>query len=646
MLHEIRTRRTCLTDHERATLLAVAEAAIPAGRTMPGAGAECVAKVENFLALSGSPVVTGYRALLRGVDVAAMGRHLRSFAKLDGARRERVLEGWRAGDVVRRTLLRALLAPLKVAHFDDPSFYKAVGCVYTGEGAKQSDTPRFVTERTARAAELDADEELDCDVVVVGTGAGGAVVARELAERGHAVVVLEEGEYFTRKDFTTRAVDMQRMMYRDMGATIAVGNVGIPVPVGRTVGGTTTINSGTCYRIPDRVLKSWREKLGLSEFTPEHLAPYYDRVEEILRVTPAEWKYLGGTARVIARGCEALGYRHHQPLRRNAPDCDGQGVCCFGCPTDAKRSTNVSYMPLALKAGAQLFTGARVERVLHDRGRVTGVQARAVGGKRVRLTVRAKVTVVACGTLFTPLLLERSGLCQSSGQLGRNLSIHPAGVALGVFDEPIQSWNAVPQGYAIEQFHDEGLLFEGGTPPLEISAASTDLLGRRFVDLMDRIDHVAVFGFMIEDTSRGRVRAARGGRPLITYMLNQHDVSRLKRGMEILARVYFAAGARQVIPFIHGFDDLRGEADLTRLRRAKLKARDFDLSAYHPLGTARMGLDKRTSVVGPDHAAHDVEGLYITDGAAVPSSLAVNPQVTIMAMATRAAERIDRRLSH
>src|SRR5207247_2186209 len=160
--------------------------------------------------------------------------------------------------------------------------------------------------------------------------------------------------------FNGRSTDMQRLLYRDMGATFALGNAAIFLPVGKSVGGSTTINSGTCYRPPARVLASWRDKLGLADFTPEMMEPYLDKVETTLGVATAEARYLGGVARMIAKGCDALGYKH-RPLRRNAPGCDGQGVCCFGCPTDAKSSTNVSYVPLALKAGATLVKGIRAE---------------------------------------------------------------------------------------------------------------------------------------------------------------------------------------------------------------------------------------------------------------------------------------------
>ena len=648
MLHSIRGRaeggRETLSPRERDTLRAIAETAIPGGRFVPAAGVATVAKVEDFLHASGPGFTRAYRALVAGVDTAARARHLRGFARLTPAARTGMLEWFRGGDYLRRTALRALLAPIKLAHFDDAAFYRAVGCVH--ERVKGTAEPsRAFGERSVRAADLEPDEQLDCDVVVVGTGAGGAVVAKELAERGHAVVLLEEGEHFTRADFSGRPVEMQQKLYRDMGATFTVGNTGIPVPVGKAVGGTTVINSGTCYRVPERVLAKWRDSYGLVDFTSDAMAGYYERVEAVLQVRRAEPRYLGGVATAIARGCERLGYHKHHPLARNAPDCDGQGVCCFGCPTDAKRSTNVSYVPLALKAGAQLVTGARVERVLLEAGRATGVEARATSGHGGRLRVKARVTVVACGTFFTPLLLERSGVPDPSRQLGRNLSIHPAAAAWAWFDEPMQSFSSIPQGYGIEEFHDEGILFEGGTPPLEIGAASMLQFGPRFVELMESMDRAALFGFMIEDRSRGRVRAGAGGKPLITYVLNDHDVARLKRGVEILARIFFAAGARTVAPMVHGFDELHGEADLGRLRAARLSARDFDLSAYHPLGTARLGASRNDSVVGPDHRVHDVAGLYVTDGAAVPSSLAVNPQVTIMALATRAAEHIDRALA-
>jgi len=630
----------CLSAAERESLSKVARAAMPAGRVFPAAGDATVDKVDHFLALAGPTVARGYRALLRGLDVAALLHHRRPLRRLEPAQLDDLLERFRRGDYARRSLLRLLTTPLKVAHYNDPSMYEHVGCRFGALPVSKPERPRWMQERVARLTDLDG-ETLECDVVVIGTGAGGGVAAKELAEAGCAVVVLEEGDYHQRDAFTGHPVEMQRKLYRDMGATVSIGNVTIPIPIGRAVGGTTAINSGTCYRAPSRIFDKWQHELGLGELSADAMAPYYERVEGVMGVAPAAPQFLGGVARVVARGCDALGWKH-APLRRNAPDCDGQGVCCFGCPTDAKRSTNVSYVPMALRAGAQLVTGARVEEILVEGGRARGVVARA--GNRM-LRVRARAVVVAAGALLTPLLLERNKLGLGSGQLGRNLSIHPAVAALALYDEILDGANAIPQGYSIEEFHDEGILFEGAFAPLDIGAASFPILGRELVSLLEDYRRLACFGFMIEDTSRGRVRRGPGGRPLITYWLNDHDVARIKRGLELLSRVFFAGGARRVMPIVNGFDHLSDEADLERFRRARLGARDFELTAYHPLGTARMGASASSSVVGPDQQVHGVDGLYVMDGSVVPTSPAVNPQLTIMALATRASEKLAHKLA-
>jgi choline dehydrogenase-like flavoprotein len=640
-----------LSERQRRTLIAVAEAAIPAGEIFPAAGAMTVAKMEPFLSRLPEFANSAAGALLAALDADALLHHRRLFASLSVEDRVEVLERWRRGGTARRGALRALITPLKMAHFDDPAMYQTLGCVYEFDKIRLEPRPGWWKERVHAAADLDGDLAVECDVVVIGTGAGGAVIAKELAEAGVAVVMLEEGRFFERDEFNGRAFANQRSMYRNGGFTFSVGNPPIPIPIGQTVGGSTTINSGTCYRPPARVLSRWADELGLTDLTEEKLAPHVDRVERILGVAEAKASLMGGAGRVIARGCDALGFSHHKPLRRNAPDCDGKGVCCFGCPTDAKRSTNVSYVPMALKAGAELFHGVRVERIVVSGGRATGVVGRVTGrspdGSHIdrTLTVHARAVVVACGTLLSPVLLERNRLGLSSGELGANLSIHPAAGMLAEFDEKIDGWNGIPQGYAIEEFHDEGILFEGATTPFEYSMSFLlTQVGPRLTEIAEGYDRIASFGFMVQDTSRGRVRLI-NNQPVITYRLNDHDVARLKRGIDILARVYFAAGARTVFPPVYRFEELSSETELERFRKAKIGAGDLELTAYHPLGTCRMGLDPNRSVVGPDHQLHDCQGVYVVDGSAVPTSLGVNPQITIMSLATRAAELLAARLS-
>ena len=632
-----------LTAAERAALLAVATAALPAGRRFHGADQSTVARAEEFVAALGVAAQVAYRGLIAVLEAQSLGRTGRRFSALPFGRRLELFESWHRHETSRLTL-RGLLAPLKIVFFDDDRTYAAAECRFDS-GPRPSEPEPAWQSQVTDGSTFDHDEEVECDAVVVGTGAGGAVVAKELAEAGCAVLLLEEGRYFKRADFTGRPVEMTRRLYRNGGLTVAFGSTVIPIPVGKTVGGTTTINAGTCLRPPESTFAEWRESFGLPEITADALDRYYTRVEAMLGVEPAKAEYFGATGSIIARGCEALGYSH-RPLPRNAPDCDGQGFCCLGCPTDAKRSTNVSYIPAALQRSAQLITRVKVERILVEGERAVGVAGviRRDDGRRVSIVVRAKVVVIACGSLHTPVLLLRNGLANASGELGHNLSIHPATSAFGVFDEVVDGSRSIPQGYLIDHFQHDGIMFEGGTAPLEILAASHNGFGPGYVDLFERFNHLAQFGFMVKDTSRGRVRPGPRGEPLITYTLNAVDLAKIRRGTEILSRVLFAAGAREVHTTAFGFERLRHAREVEALGRARLAARHFDLTAWHPLGTARMGRDPLRSVVDPTHETHDVHNLFITDGSSIPGSPGVNPQLTIMAFATRAAEFIARRI--
>jgi len=594
--------------------------------------------MDAFLATQPKGIRLSIEALARAFEQAPRLRYLRGFSSLSADRREDFMQALLNGSYAQQMLLRAVLSPLKVAQYDDPDYFEAMGAQYRTPPVLQSEQPRHMA-LAIDAGELDPDEEIEAEVVVVGTGAGGAPLAAELAEMGVAVVLIEEGDYFQRQHFSGRAMDMLLSMYRDMGSTGTVGNTYIPVPLGRCVGGTTTINSGTCYRTPERVFHKWRTQYGLQDLSAETMEPYFAKVENLIQVNPADPKYVGAIGDIIARGCEALGWSKHGPLDRNAPDCDGASLCVFGCPSDAKRSTNVSYVPLALRYGANLIYNARVERILVRGGRAQGIEARTKNGT---LKVKAGAVVLAAGSLMTPALLLKNKLANSSGMVGRNLSIHPALGVVALMDEQVKGYCAIPQGYGVEQFHEEGILYEGAFLPLDFGSGGLTMVGKRFTEVMEAMDRVAYFGFLIEDTTRGRVVLAPGGKPVMTYFMNQQDVARLKRGAEILIKIFMAAGARGVFPMVSGFEEIHDLQDLQRFRRARLKPSSFELTAHHPLGTCRMGADPRRSVVGPTNECHDVPGLFIADGSSVPSSLGVNPQVTIMALATRAAKYVAR----
>lgn len=627
-----------LSRRERRTAARLLEVAIPPLGVLPVGGPDVLDRMEQIVSAGGMPATAGYRGMLWTLEGLTVARFGQRFSHLSPERRTRALHALERRKGVHH-LVRTLLIPLKAAFFDDPELYAALGCRYDPEPARDEE-PAW-RANVMDGTELVSDEPMECDVVIVGTGAGGAPLAHALASRGHTVLMLEEGAYFSRSDFNGRPMEMLDELYRDHSLTVTVGNTVIPVPTGKTVGGTTTVNSGTCFRLPASTLAHWRDDHGLVDFTSDEMDRWYTSVEQMLEVTPAEMRWVGKPGAVIARGCDALGYSH-RPLQRNAPDCDGQGLCCFGCPTDAKRSTNVSYVPAALQQNAFVATGVRVDEVIVEGGRAVGVRGVAVGGGRV--TVRARVVVLSCGTFGTPGLLLRQRLANGSGQVGRNLSLHPATHAAARFDERIDGWNTIPQGYEIDEFAEEGIRFEGATVPLELFAAGLESFGVDYARCLEQFPYFSLFGFMIKDSSRGRVVLDTAGRPQPLYWMNRSDAKLLRRGMAILCRVFLAAGAREVRPGLIRYPPVRSVAEADALERAHLPPRRFTLSAYHPLGTARMGLDPGRSVVGPSHETHDVRNLFVCDGSALPSALGVNPQVTIMALSTRAAGFVERRL--
>jgi choline dehydrogenase-like flavoprotein len=433
--------------------------------------------------------------------------------------------------------------------------------------------------------------------------------------------VLEQGPERTADDFTARPPEMLARLYRDAGQTMTVGMPPIGLPLGRGIGGTTLVNSGTCFRTPAHVLDRWSRELGL-DLDERSLAPCFDRVERALSVAEVTPELAGGNAEVARRGAERLGWSHGY-LRRNARGCQGSGVCAYGCPTSAKQHVGITYVPRAEAAGARVVTGADVRRIAVERGRARGVEARLAGGGR--LTVDAPTVVVAAGTVLTPVLLERNELGRDSGQLGRNLSLHPATAAFALMEEEVDMARGVPQSLYVDEFAAEGIMLEGIAGPPAHVAMALPLRGRRHVAAMEAYRRLAEFGVMVSDSSRGRVRVV-AGRPVIRYDLDDADLGRFRRGLARLQELFKAAGAREVyLPLPRG---VAPEA---------ARRRDLKLMAFHPLGTARAHARPDRGVVDGDLALHGVEGVYVADGSAVPSALGVNPQLTIMALATRLA---------
>ncbi len=628
--------RTSLSPSAFRAALALAEAMLPGSARIPPADERTVLRAESLVRHFHPSAVIPLGVAVRMLDGAALLQTGRRFHKLDVTRQQELLRTWTTSPILRGPL-HALSTLLKFAHFDSKRVYEAQGGRY--KAVQNVERPRHFSQ-IHRAASWEGEDVVECDVVVVGTGAGGAVVGRELAERGHAVVFVEEGEHYTREAFNGSAIRAHGVFYRNV---MVLGNAPFPTFIGRMLGGSTAVNGATSLRTPPWVLDEWCARLGTDELSPDAMKPMFERVESILQVGIPARRHIGPIADIIGRGCDAHGWSHG-PIPRNAVGCEGGGFCDFGCSTGAKRSTEISYLPGALNRGALAFTGLRADRVIVERGRAVGIEGVAANGRRI--SVRGRAVVLAGGAFPTPAFLLKHGLCNSSDQVGRNLTLHPSGAIVGIFEERIDPEKYIPQAYLCDQFLRDGVLLSAAQPDLNIGALMYPYTGRRLMEAIEDIPHAVGIAVVLRDTTaNGRVYRDLGDKAVVTYNLQPKDVENFHFGLVRAGEMLFAAGAKKLLPTLVGGDYIHTPRELAELRNHPPHVSQLALTSYHPLGTCKMGRDPKTSVVGLDHQAHDLPGLFIVDGSTVPTALGVNPQITIMAMATRAAAKVDEALS-
>jgi len=485
--------------------------------------------------------------------------------------------------------------------------------------------------------DVHGDLVLDADVVIVGSGAGGATMAAELAEGGLDVVVLEEGPFVTTSSFNADASGAVRRLYRDGGATLAIGNPPVLYQEGRAVGGSTVVNGGMSWRTPEKILDRWHREAGLDGIRAKEMEPYFERVERRIHVRYQDPETIGIDNALLKKGADAKGWKVI-PNLRNQVHCAGSNNCAFGCPTGAKQSALVSYVPRALHFGARLYADVKVDRITRHGKRATGVVGRVVGpnGKSHRITVRAKLVVSACGAIHSPALLTRSGFSSPSGQLGKNLSLHPNTKLVAIFDEPVRGWEGVHQAYQVREFQDEGFLFAAVNIPPGILAMTTRHWGEELGELMSQYDRMVVAGMLVEDTNTGRVVTV-GGRPQAFYQLSDFDADKLKRGVALLSELLFAAGAKKILLPFAGVPDLTGPDDVRKIFAADVPKKSIEVVTVHMMGTARMGSDRSRAVTDNVGMVYDADGLMVCDASLFPTPIGVNPMETIQALATRSA---------
>ena len=493
--------------------------------------------------------------------------------------------------------------------------------------------------------------QVQAEVAVVGSGAGGAVSAKELAEAGIDVALFEEGGYLRYPDFNQREEDMYRRLYRNQGAQ-STRDLSINILQGRSVGGSTVINNCICFRTPERVLTRWREEFGLNELDIESLRPYFERVGATLGVVPILSVEVNENNRVLLEGCERLGYRAGR-FSHNRKDCVGCGYCMLGCPYERHQSVDMNYVPQALNAGCRLYTRCRVEEVLTEGGKLAGVAGSLLdepsGRPRARFEVRAPVVVLAAGAIHTPALLLANGLANGSRQVGRGLALHPLAASFAKFDRLIDGFVGIPQSTYCDEFEtledgSDSFIIEGifAMPALFASVAPS--FGEEHRAVMEDYRYLSGMYAMIKDDGRGTVELGEDGRPVIDYELGEREKKLVRRGLKEVARIFFAAGAQFVTHLLSQPLVLRSVEEIALLDQLPLRPNEMALLSAHPQGSCRMHADATQGPIDGHGEAHEVPNLFVADASAFPTSVGINPQITIMALASRQASVIRQRL--
>lgn len=503
-------------------------------------------------------------------------------------------------------------------------------------------------------AHVQEDLELECDVCVVGSGAGGAVVAQRLATAGKRVIVLEDGGFHTSRTFDLTERNMFARLYQDGGAR-ATADQSMAITQGRAVGGTTVINWTTCFRTPERVFDHWAEHHGVEGITHAALVPHWERIEERLHVQQMRLDQVNRNNMVTWRGLEALGW-HRDLLWRNVKNCAHSGYCGMGCVIDAKQSMLVTFIPEAVQAGADVYANAWVERVEVEGRRVRAVIAKIRDPRTDRftgrtLTVRARATVLAGGAINTPAILLRSGV-DPSGRTGKRTFLHPAVGGVGVHAERVDPFVGSPQYVYSDEHVQRGpelmsFLLEGAPMFPMTSGSFPRTLGAERQAIMELLPYSSLTGallhdgFHLDDPDEGAtVRVSEGGRPEVHYQWTERLVEGLRAATKAALEIQLAAGARQVYSSHTFYATSRDELERV-VAEARFGPGEVPIFIAHCMGGCPMGTDPSKSVVDSRTLRHHaLDDLFVIDGSVYPTSLTVNPQISIYGLASWGAEHV------
>ena len=618
----------------------------------------------------------------RPANLALTGRPVR-FGDLDPTGREAYLLGWgRSRLALRRSAYQAFRRLLSFLAYADPGDGDVVNPRWAEIGYERDD-PGLTAEPTAiaplallppGAGEVADPVVLEADVAVVGSGAGGGVVAQALAEAGRSVIVLEAGPFLAEPAMPRTELDAFDRLYLDHGLT-ASWDGAVSILAGAGLGGGTTVNWMTSVKAPDAVREGWARAHGIDGF--EGLETDADYLALALELSVTESAPIPPKDSMLIRGAQAL-EMDAGPTFRNARGCAACGSCPFGCRAGSKQSGLRTHLAAAARLGARFLVDARVDRVLIEDGRAVGVEAtvgwatsssraRTIGAyptARRRVIVRAHQVVVAAGALRTPVVLERSGIDHPA--LGSYLLVHPVSVIAAIHAEPIEMWRGPLQAARSLAFVDgirgrNGYTVESAPGHPGLIALALPWEGRAaHAALMDRLRFIAPLIAITRDGGTGRVRARPGGGARIDYRLDRVGVATLRHGLATMARIARAAGADEMIalgtPALrHRSEGLGPGEEARAFERFVGELGRFDFGpnrgsvfSAHQMGTARFGADPRTHACDPAGRVRSgsrgrdaiVPGLYVADTSLFPTGLGVNPMLTAMALARRVSRTV------
>ncbi len=647
-----------LNPRQRRALEQICDAFCPSGDGLPsatelGVPDGVIAAVARNPRPSERKQLATLLSLWDSVALGALGgAGLKRWSSLTADQRERVLLAWADSRAPqRRAVFQALRKAALLFYYMLPGpegarnpVWDAVG--YDGPLGTLPDAP----PKALTTVELDGrDVTLDCDVVIVGSGAGGGATAAVLAGAGLDVVVVESGDYYDDQDFDGSELGAITRYY--MAAPTATHDQSVGLLAGSCLGGGTVVNYTTSFRTPDDVRAEWASH-GVPAFTSDDYTASLDAVCERLGVNQ-EYNDPSTREQKLRDGCLALGW-HVDAMPRGVRKCaQGKecGYCGLGCRVGAKQSVVKTWLADAHGAGTRLVVRSRVQKVLVEGGSARGIVGVTAEGKR--LEIRSRAVVAACGAIHTPALLRRSGL--SNANIGKHLRLHPAAAVFGVFDEELKPWEGVMQALYSDQFRDlhdgYGLKYETAAEHPHLFIGFAPWRGARdHFALMEAISNTVPIGVLLRDRDGGEVRVGRDGEPVVRYKLSEFDAGHLRTGIDGAAQMLEAAGARRVFSSHAkwvGYDTSTGSRArfMADADAAGYGAGQCTLNSFHIMGSARMGGSPATSACDPTGQTWDVRGLYVLDGSSFPSASGVNPQISIQAIAHMGARGLAARLS-